>query len=268
MRLLTRRRARSQVPGQQWEWLGDAKASVLIAGHSHREAYRSAVAEGRTPAGTRVAVLSPEGPFDPSKPPELDDTYWRAACSARGRVLVVVWNGNQHNAHFMLEIGAPLRLYDCGEVGQVVPVSTFSAFWEGSFDGIEAVASSRAEHVVVVGTPPPNPDEKIRAALPHSVYFVQALAAAGESLETVPITPAAVRVGLWKILQADLEEWAARIDAVFVPVPDIARTADGCLRSEYAAKDATHANGAFGALMLGEIEKAVMNGSPRGRTSP
>jgi hypothetical protein len=83
------------------------------------------------------------------------------------------------------------------------------------------------------------------------------LAEAGESLETIRITPAAVRVGLWKILQADLEACAARIGAVFVPVPAMAQAPDGCLKPEYALPDATHANGAFGALMLGEIETVM-----------
>jgi hypothetical protein len=173
-------------------------------------------------------------------------------------VLAVVWNGNQHNYSFLFESDEPIRLHDCGERGRVVPASMVSAFWEPSLGGIEAaVASARAEQVALLGTPPPKSDGGIRAGLPHSPWFVEALAAAGESVQTIRITPAAVRVGLWKILQADLAAVAARIGAVFVPVPDAAQAADGCLKPEYSAGDATHANGAFGALMLGGIEAAA-----------
>jgi hypothetical protein len=157
----------------------------------------------------------------------------------------------------LFDFDEPLRLYDCGDVGTVVPASMVSAIWSSTFDGIDAVASTRAEHVVLLGTPPPKSDEEIRAGLPHSPYFVRALATTGASADTIRITPAAVRVGLWKIFQDDLERQAARLGVGWVPVPPIAQTADGCLKPEYSAGDVSHANAEFAALMLGEIEAAV-----------
>ncbi len=254
--LLTRRKS----PEQRWVWVGDANPSILVAGHSHRSAYRDAIAAGLTSAGTRVAVLGPEGPVDPSAPPPAEDrTYWSAACDAPGQVLAVVWTGNQHNKHFLFEFDEPLRLHDSAEPGRVVPASMISALWESELAGIEIrVPSARAEHFVFVGTPPPKAEEDIRAGLRGEPRLLRAVAAAGESVDTIRITPASVRVGLWKILQNDLEERAARVGATFVPVPDTAKTADGCLRPEYSAGDSSHANAAFGALMLREIEAAVV----------
>jgi len=242
----------------EWEWWGDADASVLVAGHSHRESYRRAIAEGLTSTGAAVAVLVLGGSYDPAAMPNPDDTYWRLACAAQGRVLAVPWQGNQYNTHFLFGFDEPFRLHDRGESGMVVPASMLSAIWRRSFEGIDgAVASARAEHVVLIGTPPPKSDEAVREGLPHSPFFVRALARVGESVDTIRITPAAVRVGLWKILQDDLEQEAARIGAVFVPVPLTAQTADGCLKPEYAWPDVSHANAAFAALMLREIEAAV-----------
>jgi hypothetical protein len=240
---------------EQWEWWGDANASVFVAGHSHRWSYRAAFGDG---LASGVAVLLPKGPVDSSARARPDRTYWRTACGAPGRVLALVWGGNQQNMHFMFEFDEPLRLHDSGEPGTVVPASMISAFWERSLAGMEAnVTSVRAEHLVLLGTPPPKTDKEIRAGLAREPRLLELVAAAGESVDTVRITPTAVRVGLWKILQADLEAQAARIGAVFVPVPASAQTADGCLKPEYSVGDASHANGAFGALMLGEIEAAL-----------
>ena len=241
----------------QWAWVGDANPSVLVAGHSHRNAYSAAIAGGLTSPGVGVAVLVARGPVDRSTPPQPDETYWHAACDTPGRVLAVVWQGNQHNARFLFG-REPFRLHDCGEIGRVVPASLVSAVWEPSLDEIDAaVAPARAEHVVLLGTPPPKTDEAIRAGLPFSPAF-RPLAAAGESADAIRITPAALRVALWKILQDDLEARAARIGAVFVPVPASAQTADGCLKPEYSLeRDISHANGAFGAMMLGEIEASL-----------
>ncbi len=252
-----RLRTRESQDGQ-WEWEGDASASILVAGHSHRDAFRSAIAGGFTADGPGAAILVARGPVDPAAPPKQDDTYWRAACAAEGRVLAVTWKGNQVNTHFLFESDEPFRLSNSGESGKVVPASMISAAWKGAFDGLDAaVANARAEHVVLIGNPPPKPDEEVRASLPDSPYFVRAMAAAGESPDTIRITPAAVRVGLWKILQDDYAQQAARIGAVFVPVPDTVQTSDGCLKPEYSGRDVTHANGVFGALMLREIEATV-----------
>lgn len=173
-------------------------------------------------------------------------------------MLGVVWQGNQHNRYFLFDFEEPIRLHDHGDVGAVVPTSMISALWQPSFGEIDAaVASARADRVVLLGTPPPKADEAVRAGLAREPVLLRAIAAAGESADTIPITPAAVRVGLWNILQDDLEAQASRIGAVFVPVPATAQTAEGCLKPEYSLDDATHANGAFGALMFNEMERSL-----------
>jgi hypothetical protein len=170
----------------------------------------------------------------------------------------VVWNGNQHNRHFLFSVDEPFRLHDGGERGTVVSASTISAFWEPSLAGMDlSVTAVQAERTVVLGTPPPKIEEEIRAGLKRETVFLDAIAAAGEHPDTIPITPVELRVAIWGVLQGDLEARAARVGAVFVPVPASAQTADGCLKPEYSGPDASHANGAFGALMLGEIEAAL-----------
>ena len=262
MRFLPKLPARSlakepRASKQQWEWSGDGNASIRVAGHSHNSAYVMAIGKGLV-AG--VAVLRPGSQFDPSARPVVDAAYWRIACGAQSRVLAVAWNGNQQNLHFLFDFEEPLRLHNCGEQGTVVPASMISAFWEKTLVELEQFKGSvHAEQFVLLGTPPPKSEEAVRAALTRGrePRLFEAAAAAGESVETIRITPTAVRVGLWTILQGDLEAWAARIGAIFVPVPASAHNADGCLKPEYSYPDVSHANGEFGALMLGEIEAAL-----------
>lgn len=248
--------ARLESSESRWAWAGDANGSIRVAGHSHRGAYSAAVNEG---LALGVAVLVPRPPVDLAAVPQPDNGYWRVACAAPGRVLAVVWNGNQFNRHFLFDFDEPLRLHDSREPGTVVPAAMISAFWEPSVAGIDVnVKSVQAEHTVLLGTPPPKTEEEIRAGLAREPRLLRAVGANGESADTIRTTPTDVRVGLWKILQGDLEARAARIGATFVPVPASAQTPDGCLKPEYSGGgDASHANGAFGALMLGEVEAAL-----------
>jgi hypothetical protein len=241
----------------QWEWFGDAEAPVRIAGHSHCNAYMSAIADGRVPEAG-LAVLLPRKSPDRTAIPLPDDEYWQIACGVESRVLAFAWQGNQHNALSLFDLAEPLRLHDCGEVGTVVPAAMVSAYYEPTLEQLDdLVPSTRAERVVLLGTPPPKSDEAVRTGLRHEPLLLRRAAMADWSADTMRVTPAAVRVGLWKILQADLEARAARLGALFVPVPASAQSDDGCLKPAYSGHDATHANGAFGALMLGEMEAAL-----------
>lgn len=238
----------------EWEWLGAGQPRVAVAGHSHRAAYRAAIREGLV---TWATTLEPT-------PPKVgalsvpDPLYWYAAVHYRVEVLALAWLGNQHHQHFLLEQGTPLRLYDTQDgSGQIVPRTAISAIWANTLEGLPTlIGEANARRVVVVGTPPPKPDEQIRAVLVRRGHLQFANAVNG-AVDPAPammsITPGSTRVGLWRILQSDLRRTAEEAGASFVPVPDAAMTAEGYLRDEFSADDPSHANGAFGALMLQAI---------------
>ena len=71
------------------------------------------------------------------------------------------------------------------------------------------------------------------------------------------VAPACLRLKLWFLLQQMMRETAERLAIEFWPVSASAMTEEGYLRPEYWAPDATHANGAYGALMLDEYEKRL-----------
>ncbi|WP_020399988.1 SGNH/GDSL hydrolase family protein [Kordiimonas gwangyangensis] len=63
-----------------------------------------------------------------------------------------------------------------------------------------------------------------------------------------------LRVKVWRLYNLMLKRLCDEVGVIFVPVPDGCQGEDGCLKLEYYAPDATHANGAYGRLLLEQIE--------------
>lgn len=245
-----------------WEWWGESDADVLIAGHSHRNAYRSALIDGLIKPDLRVRLL--ERRRGSELPPAPDGYYWRSASGAQGKALLLVWSGNQHNQHFLFESSVPLRPFNApaGD-GPIVPSSMISALWAETLEGLSSVVeSSKAEEVLLLGTPPPKPDAAIRSGLAREPNFVREIEAAGATVDGIPLTPGPTRVALWSILQADLEKAGKRAGARFVSVPADLRTSQGYLKPEFSASDASHANAAFAVAMLDEARKYMRTSIP------
>jgi hypothetical protein len=107
---------------------------------------------------------------------------------------------------------------------------------------------------VVIGTPPPRAEgDELRKRLASEIYFPEKAKALGTSIDAIPITPLSVRVKLWEVVQDLLQELARANDAVFIPVPAAALDVRRSLVPEYWDGDLTHANIAYGELMLSEI---------------
>ena len=121
---------------------------------------------------------------------------------------------------------------------------------------LKANAQLGARRLFVLGTPPPLCDtEQIRRwALAHPVLIDKA-AELGLDLAAAPITAPSVRRKLWQVLQTVVAECAARQGAAFIGVPPAACDPDGFLLPHLSAGDATHANAAYGALMLAELAR-------------
>lgn len=248
----------SRTPSEEWEWWGDADTpDLFIAGHSHRRAFRTAILQGLIGPSAGVALLE--------RPREVDQShlwiapdrqYWKQACAAAGSALVLVWKGNQHNHRFLLDTGtAPPGLHGMADGdGDIVQVPAISALWADTLRDIEVVVSrSKAERVIVLGTPPPKSEEETRRLLSKAPRFAQEMAAAGTTAEDVPMTPGPTRVALWRILQADVERATRRAGADFVGVPATVQTPEGYLKPEFSAADVSHANAEYAGVMLEEI---------------
>lgn len=251
-----------------WDWLGTENATIRLAGHSHRLAFRDSMALLPDELRQGVAVLDLKGRTLPAPGvfrPAPNEDYWRVAAAA-GTSTAIVWDGNQHNARFLLSdtpfsvIGRRAPVEPLADL--VVPYRMMCALFERDLDAAGLMkflaAHPRPASVLLVGTPPPKSEQQVRQGLLNDGplgqgYFVDALAKLGLTLESAPLTPTATRVASWEALQEAMEATATGAGAAFVPVPEWMRTEAGTLREEYCEPDTTHANTAYGAVMWQEI---------------
>jgi hypothetical protein len=189
--------------------------------------------------------------------------YWKAlARYAPGRVIVVLWRGNDHNACFLIEQppvfdfvsrGSPsMRLEeDAVIIPEALVRAKFHPFVAPLHDVLSDLTSQPNCRVVVAGTPPPKgDDEELRRLLQWELYYSQVAEYLGIALEKVKLTPPTIRLKLWQVLQELYQEQAQQDGVEFLPVPDIVRDDAGFLKKEFWAPDATHANAAYGQVML------------------
>jgi hypothetical protein len=206
---------------------------------------------------------------DRTKWPQVADDYWDSAAQTTASTIAIVWNGNQHNAHFLLETEPPLRLAgvafskDESRVGLdpvVVSQAMFEELWQPDFSSLKEVVQriSGAKRCLVVGTPPPKDEAEIREHLINDEYFVQRAGDMGIGVESLRVTANEFRVALWRQIQDGLARVAHQTDVEFVPVAPNCMTRLSLLTEGFGAPDATHANGVYGVEMLRALEEKWM----------
>lgn len=73
-------------------------------------------------------------------------------------------------------------------------------------------------------------------------------------IATHGVTPAPLRLKLWRLQCAVLRSLCAEWDVRLLPPPEGTQTPEGFLKPEYYKNDATHANAAYGELALRQLE--------------
>jgi len=96
-----------------------------------------------------------------------------------------------------------------------------------------------------LATPPPKGDNQYISD--HARNY------RGQSVKEIGINPPDLRLKLYNIEMSVLAEVCREWGIGFVPAPSEALTADGFLKPEFYANDATHANPAYGALVLRQL---------------
>ncbi len=200
--------------------------------------------------------------------------YWEmVARHCAGRTVALSWNGNQHNASFLI---APEPLFDFVCPGAatpalhpgavVLPAGVVRAYFRHTLWALDRTIHLLQAHgvgrVLVLGTPAPKREgDFILGHIRTEAFFQDAAAAAGIDLDAVRITPASIRQKLWVLIQQMMAAIAVREGTTFVPVPPDALEPDGTLRRQYWQDDATHANRAYGASVRQVLERIVLEGA-------
>jgi hypothetical protein len=247
---------------------------VILAGNSHLFALGiSQAGAGTDPealvcvADGPVRLLTLADPFRGVRP----WSYWQAAArQCGGRNVAISWNGNQHQAAFLIAAGRPFDFVCPGAAtdvlhpgAELVALSVIRAFFRPTLAGLAKVVAlcqaSGARRILVLGTPAPKGDDAfILGHIRRSAFFQRRAHELGVDVATMRLTPATIRQKLWTVLQQEMEAAARDAGAGFVPASAETQEPDGTLARAFWAEDATHANAAWGAAMRKALERAVL----------
>jgi hypothetical protein len=273
--LLKRRKSDASGPPEplpeRWKMFGDEDPEIVLGGHSNAACYVIARDSGLGPRSVRAGIAYPAD-FG-----AVDDSYWDfLATAGAGRAIAVVWDGNQHNGAFLVQPDPPFRVYGCSsvatpeqEAGRWIPRAMVSSYWEPSFADLGRTLDRLVERsrVLVVGTPPPNPEAHVRERFEGKLDWdpwIRDIASTREQASSeLPVSPESLRLALWSIIQEGMREQARRAGCTFVAVPDSVRDDAGLLAAPYSAGDLTHANAEYAGVMWAEIEAALSSGEER-----
>ncbi|GLQ37817.1 hypothetical protein GCM10007908_14370 [Rhizobium albus] len=241
---------------------------AIIAGHSHVNAmvgWRHELAPTLRIVDGTSHLEALDGPW-----PRLEE-YWKALVQhADNARIAIVWGGNEHNARYFFRDAYDFDFSSKHVTKilnniQIIARSTIrKRFYEGGLsdlaDLLDQLKAARPQRLVIVGTPPPKKDnDRLRTMFEAEPHFLAYAEAKKIDPADIRITEPHIRLKLWYLLQDILADEAKRIGGIFLPVLKETQDEDGYLRDEFWASDVTHANPAYGRLMLDyvveELEK-------------
>jgi hypothetical protein len=235
---------------------------MIFAGHSHINALvgnrvsADPMLQGNS---THERLLSLDGPWP------RNDAYWEELIAhADSNRIALIWGGNEHNSLYFFETAYQFDFRSRHVTRilnnlQIVAQSTIRRkFWNASIrdlsDILAKLLKACPSRIVLIGTPPPKKDnEALRNLLAAEPHFLEWAAQIGEGIDSIRITAPHIRLKLWYVLQDLLAEEAGKVAASFVRVPVETQDEEGFLKPEFSAHDITHANDAYGALMLARV---------------
>jgi hypothetical protein len=245
-----------------------SEKKVLVLGDSHTQALAKAHAAraGRQPKSNDVL-------FDINwlaKPDKsrgdlpLADALERTASLQPDDVMVISIAGALHNGLGLLQHEKPFDLFTRGDETMtlaegcvVVPENALWDMFKVMAEPNKKIAALRDKarcRVYHLATPPPKEDGGFIMARVVR-YRDRLVAEAG-------VNPAATRLKLWKLEMRVLAHLCAEWTMQLLLPPAEAQTTEGFLKPEYYANDATHANAAYGELVLRQLEAVAEAISP------
>lgn len=243
--------------------------NIVIAGHSHTIALLlnagpvAAPQEGALfPITERVYGLHGAWPRTPG--------YWGAlARLASDNSIALFWRGNDHFASFVFEQSPKfdfvVRTAEDAEIDEnavIVPAALvraklkklgFGPELDGVLSSLKGQGNNR---IALVGTPPPKGDSNYLRRFVENEYKFE-LEQLGFTPETARLTSLHVLLKLWLLLQEMYKEAAEKHGIRFIPVPDRVKDDAGFLRRKFWGEDVTHANPAYGRVMLDHLAESL-----------
>lgn len=249
--------------------LEDVRNAIIIAGHSHTAAL---IGRARVESDFRLLPIAGYDGFFGLHGPLRDGfpvraaPYWEAVAhyAVHNRV-ALIYGGNEPNLRFLFEDPVPFDFVlhrvqslplnpDAVVVPEALVRAQIESLLAAALDDLLGALKIRAGFpVILLGTPPPKGDHQLlRRFLPAE--FPQ-----------LKLMSATVRLKLWHLLQELYAEKARSYGFDFLPVSDEVTDKDGFLKPPFWADDLTHANSAYGKVMLERLAKCTAANVDLGR---
>ncbi|NHZ81217.1 hypothetical protein F2P44_18330 [Massilia sp. CCM 8695] len=230
--------------------------AILVIGHSHINALR-AVPEAQQ-ACDFMSFTEAGGAYQQRDPAEF-----KALAAGPADTLVFMMGGNTHITLGMLNPPEPFDFYLPEHTGlpmnpaaRLLPVDLVRLLLTrhlkpdlAYLGQLSAVFKGRRQ--LHIESPPPLPSEYIEQ---HPSGFAERVRERG-------VAPVAFRHKFWLLHSAILRDHCTALGITFVARPAGTQDADGCLATPYLRADPTHANEAYGALLLAQI-LSLREGAP------
>lgn len=253
-----------------WSLYGSEDSQLVVAGHSHAAAILEAKL-GDQDSGT-LREINVCYTSDLAAGPPGDEEYWNfVAKMAQYKDLVIIWNGNQHNANFLFQTSPPFALVQANSNERsaersndyrLISQSMMEAFFQPSFSELKPIVESitGARSVSLLPGPAPKPHSHIVSRIANEEFFVGVANSLGVNISDLTITSDSLRVQMWQILVDQLKQTARDLGVNFIPVPEETIDENGLLLEVFWTPDVTHANNAYGIAVANHILKSVSGG--------
>jgi hypothetical protein len=173
-------------------------------------------------------------------------------------IVLSMIGGNQHSIFSMVQHPQPFDFFDAEspavvEPGaQIIPYRIIEELFaegirRGDVECIATIRRSTAARVVHIIPPPPKADNAYIQQY-HEAVFATDIASRG-------VSPASLRLKFWKLQTRILERSCREAEVEILLPPAATLDEGGFLAPKFYAKDATHANPAYGEAVLTEIEE-------------
>jgi hypothetical protein len=212
---------------------------IVVAGHSHTVAIA-----GRYTAETPTLVPIAQSLFAFLGPWPRAGDYWQGLNAVvAGRSLAMSWAGAEYK-FFLFDDGQP--------IDETAVRKTFAAVLQPLYGLLLGYWNNDAGAICMIGHPPPKPAGAL-LELESMLNREPELLAEWQKLGAAKMRNEGQRLLLWEIQQDLLANVAQYCRCNFLRPPSASVDADGFLKPDYWYNDLTHANAAYGRLVIDQL---------------
>jgi hypothetical protein len=228
-------------------------SSVVVYGNSHIECIIQSE-EDKT-ALTTLRIRDPKDEDVPTAATMADFTKM-VADLPEDALVAISYFGTQHNVLGLVNHGSPFSLIGAWEntanepSPELIPEHVLAASLRAHYEKnnfVKNLSTAACCRIVHIMAPPPKED--------LSRFVSKKAAYRGQSIADFGYSAPARRLAFWTLEKEVIERYLQSLGFLSLAVPPETLTPEGFLKPEYSMQDVTHANPAYGALIVQQLRE-------------